>query len=216
MLPLIYRTMGLSDMASDMISDEFKYISLAEATEGTPYSQEYLSLLARRGKFHAKKVGRNWYTTKEAVRAYTDEQKIKLLEAVQEKSVMADIKPGILQSKRGLILEEVPDDEEWGEVPFLYKVFSSRTFRLALSIFVNTFFAGTILAGFFVVGIFGANLIHEKSFDYAWQKSESDLYKFAAVAGERVGILDFVKSRIYIAGDVFRGVGEKVGMQFSD
>lgn len=46
------------------------YISLAEAAEGTPYSQEYLSLLARRGKLSAKKLGRNWYTTRTAVRDY--------------------------------------------------------------------------------------------------------------------------------------------------
>jgi hypothetical protein len=46
------------------------YLSLTEASDGTPYSQEYLSLLARRGKIAARKIGRNWYITREAVAQY--------------------------------------------------------------------------------------------------------------------------------------------------
>jgi len=36
-------------------------ISLREAAEGTPYSQEYLSLLARLGRIDAIKRGKAWY-----------------------------------------------------------------------------------------------------------------------------------------------------------
>lgn len=39
------------------------YISLAEAAQRSPYSQEYLSLRARQGKLRAVKQGRNWFTT---------------------------------------------------------------------------------------------------------------------------------------------------------
>ncbi len=46
------------------------WISLRQAAEGTPYSQDYLSLLARRGRLEAVKRGRNWYTTRAAVEAY--------------------------------------------------------------------------------------------------------------------------------------------------
>ncbi|MDP3772557.1 MAG: hypothetical protein Q8Q94_04285, partial [bacterium] len=59
-----------------------KYISLAEAAEGTPYSQEYLSLLVRKQKIPAKKMGRNWYTTRTAVTEYTFVQKENLLRRV--------------------------------------------------------------------------------------------------------------------------------------
>lgn len=38
-------------------------------TEGTPYSQEYLSLLARTGRLEALKRGRNWYTMPSAIGA---------------------------------------------------------------------------------------------------------------------------------------------------
>ena len=48
------------------------YISLAEAATHVPYTQEYLGLLARKGKLDAKKIGRNWYTTHEAVLDYYD------------------------------------------------------------------------------------------------------------------------------------------------
>ncbi len=47
-----------------------QWISLAEATQSAPYSQEYLSLLARLGKLKAKKHGRNWVTTRAAIQEY--------------------------------------------------------------------------------------------------------------------------------------------------
>ncbi len=63
----------------DLYLDAFKggseYISLAEAAKGTPYSQEYLSLLARRGKIEAIKMGRNWVIKKEAIQRYRKERK---------------------------------------------------------------------------------------------------------------------------------------------
>jgi Fic family protein len=46
------------------------WISLAQAAEGTPYSQEYLSLLARKGRLEAIKRGRIWLTTRRAVAEY--------------------------------------------------------------------------------------------------------------------------------------------------
>ncbi|HMN29471.1 MAG TPA: Fic family protein [Caldilineaceae bacterium] len=47
-----------------------RWITLREAAEGTPYSQEYLSLLPRTGRLEATKRGRSWYTTKRAVADY--------------------------------------------------------------------------------------------------------------------------------------------------
>jgi hypothetical protein len=52
-------------------------ISISQAAEHTPYSQEYLSLLARRGKLKAVKIARNWLTTREAVLLYIQEQEDK-------------------------------------------------------------------------------------------------------------------------------------------
>jgi hypothetical protein len=49
---------------------EEEWVLLREAAQGTPYSQEYLSLLARKGRLEAIKRGRNWYTTRRAVAAY--------------------------------------------------------------------------------------------------------------------------------------------------
>lgn len=47
-----------------------EWIPLREAAQETPYSQEYLSLLARTGRLEAIKRGRNWYTTRQAIAAY--------------------------------------------------------------------------------------------------------------------------------------------------
>jgi len=47
-----------------------EWISLAQAADGTPYSQEYLSLLARKGRLEAIKRGRVWMTTRRAITEY--------------------------------------------------------------------------------------------------------------------------------------------------
>ena len=49
---------------------EDEWIPLRKAAEGTPYSQEYLSLLARSGRIEAVKRGRVWFTTRKAVKEY--------------------------------------------------------------------------------------------------------------------------------------------------
>ncbi len=63
----------------DLYLDTFKrgseYISLAEAAEGSPYSQEYLSLLARKGRLESIKLGRNWFVKKEAIKRYIKSKK---------------------------------------------------------------------------------------------------------------------------------------------
>jgi Fic family protein len=63
----------------DLYLDAFEkgsgYMSLREAAKGSPYSQEYLSLLARRGKIGASKIGRNWFIKKEALERYTKSKK---------------------------------------------------------------------------------------------------------------------------------------------
>jgi Fic family protein len=56
--------------ASPMSAPEGQWIPLGQAAEGTPYSQEYLSLLARTGRLEALKRGRVWYTTRQAVDTY--------------------------------------------------------------------------------------------------------------------------------------------------
>ena len=52
------------------LSPEDEWIPLRKAAQGTPYSQEYLSLLARKGRLEAIKRGRVWYTTRRAVAEY--------------------------------------------------------------------------------------------------------------------------------------------------
>ena len=49
---------------------------MMEASKLCSYSQEYLSLLARRGKIFSKKIGRNWYTTREAIDEYLKQQSV--------------------------------------------------------------------------------------------------------------------------------------------
>lgn len=50
-------------------------ISLAEATKYCDYSQEYLSLLSRRGLIGATKIRRNWFITREELEKYVKRMK---------------------------------------------------------------------------------------------------------------------------------------------
>lgn len=52
------------------LSDDKMFISLKEATKYCDYSREYLSLLSRKGKLAAIKIGKDWMTTKEAIEEY--------------------------------------------------------------------------------------------------------------------------------------------------
>jgi Fic family protein len=55
---------------SDPPESNEQWIPLRKAAQGTSYSQEYLSLLARKGRLEAVKRGRIWLTTRQAVKAY--------------------------------------------------------------------------------------------------------------------------------------------------
>ncbi|HEU5114829.1 MAG TPA: polymer-forming cytoskeletal protein, partial [Candidatus Paceibacterota bacterium] len=54
-----------------------EWLSMSEAAAHTPYSAEYLSLLARKKKLAAKKVGKVWYTTKAILDEYMRRQMIR-------------------------------------------------------------------------------------------------------------------------------------------
>ncbi len=49
-----------------------KFIPLADLAENSRFSAKYLNLLARTGKLEAHKEGRNWLSSKEALRRYLD------------------------------------------------------------------------------------------------------------------------------------------------
>ena len=66
----LYLDASTSQVARPNLTDE--WILLREAADGTPYSQEYLSLLARLGRIEATKRGKIWYTTRRAVQTYRE------------------------------------------------------------------------------------------------------------------------------------------------
>ncbi|TSC74759.1 MAG: Uncharacterized protein G01um101433_994 [Parcubacteria group bacterium Gr01-1014_33] len=68
-----------------MAQEKENFITLAEAAKSTPYSQEYLSLLVRKGSVKGEKIGRNWYTTSEWVDAYIQRQQKTLISQLARK-----------------------------------------------------------------------------------------------------------------------------------
>lgn len=57
-------------------NDDYELISNIVQEDDMPYGQEYISLLARRGKIDAYKEGRNWLTTKKAVKQYFEGKQV--------------------------------------------------------------------------------------------------------------------------------------------
>ena len=55
-----------------------KWLSMSDAALLTPYSAEYLSLLARKKKIASKKIGNAWYTTKAELDSYMRRQMVRV------------------------------------------------------------------------------------------------------------------------------------------
>ena len=75
MFQAIERSLNLYINALGGNYEDYEPISHLVSEENFPYRQEYLSLLARRGRIDAYKEGKTWLTTKSAVAQY---QKAKL------------------------------------------------------------------------------------------------------------------------------------------
>jgi excisionase family DNA binding protein len=58
----------------DLKTAQVELLSLKEASELTPYSADYLNLLARKGKIQARKIGRDWLITKPDLFRYLKHQ----------------------------------------------------------------------------------------------------------------------------------------------
>lgn len=67
----------MSEREKQLMLSSGKLVSIADVAKGTPYSAEYLSLLARKGRIPAIKITRDWLTTHQAVSSYVKKQKVK-------------------------------------------------------------------------------------------------------------------------------------------
>lgn len=70
MVQALERSLNIYLAAMPGAGNDYELIQTIAEEEAMPYGQEYLSLLARRGKIDAYKEGRNWLTTRKAVRDY--------------------------------------------------------------------------------------------------------------------------------------------------
>jgi hypothetical protein len=55
---------------------KLELLSLKEASSISPYSADYLNLLARKGKIKARKIGRDWLITKADLFSYLRRQHV--------------------------------------------------------------------------------------------------------------------------------------------
>jgi excisionase family DNA binding protein len=67
------RSLDLYLRALEPTGKQDKLLSLSEAAKMTPYTQEYLSLLARKRRIASVKVGRTWMITERELRRYLKE-----------------------------------------------------------------------------------------------------------------------------------------------
>lgn len=76
-LQALERSLNIYLGALNNTYDEYETIGNIVEDEKIPYSQEYLSLLARKGKIDAFKESRDWLTTKKAVLDYIENRERK-------------------------------------------------------------------------------------------------------------------------------------------
>lgn len=76
-LQALERSLNIYLGALNNTYDDYDTISNIVQDERVPYGQEYLSLLARKGKIDAFKESRNWLTTKKAVLDYIENRERK-------------------------------------------------------------------------------------------------------------------------------------------
>ncbi len=77
MCQAVERTLNIYLNALPDSTSEYVEISNLVEEESIPYGQEYISLLARRGKIDAYKEGKNWLTSKKAILEYQINRKRK-------------------------------------------------------------------------------------------------------------------------------------------
>ena len=65
--------------------DRETLIPLSEAAVVSGLSQSHLRLLARRGTLQAKKIGRDWLTTRRAVETYLRDTKLRSKDPLKRK-----------------------------------------------------------------------------------------------------------------------------------
>lgn len=71
----VERSLDIFLEASGLQGDD-EYVLLSELAKKFPYSQEYLSLLARTGKIDAYKRSRNWMATERSIEDYLNKMKV--------------------------------------------------------------------------------------------------------------------------------------------
>lgn len=77
MIQAMERSLDIYLSSLNNTHDEYKEIQNIVEEMSLPYSQEYVSLLARKGKIDAYKQGKNWLTTEKAVQDYFNNRKRK-------------------------------------------------------------------------------------------------------------------------------------------
>ena len=72
-----YTTMEwVASLGKENKLEEGSLITLAEASKISGYTRGHLNLLAMSMDFNAKKIGRNWYTTKDSLKRLVEIKKI--------------------------------------------------------------------------------------------------------------------------------------------
>ncbi len=68
------------------VSSQIELLSLKDAAELTPYSADYLNLLARKGKLRARKIGRDWLITRADLFEYLKRQHVESQSRIRQLS----------------------------------------------------------------------------------------------------------------------------------
>lgn len=121
-----------------------EYINLQRATSFCSYSQEYLSLRARKGKLKAIKIGRNWHTTQEWLQDYILKSE-DYRSFLQAKRLIPEIDPPLnlpIESSDADIWEDNRPEEVARQTAFLRKLQLATAFAIVIVLVGVSIFRG--------------------------------------------------------------------------
>ena len=202
------------------------YITLAQAAQSSPYSQEYMGLLARKGMIEAKKIGRNWYTTAEALQRYLARQEQALaskMEKMGKLPLAGSRAMGALasdhQGSDTIHYAGVQFNRPYSSQPFFHQKLKKELPRGVLVKFMRDIAADGLVLGLifgvsFMAGVFGMNVIRMpdgemlrsavlvlgKGVMGGWQESGRDISELAAMARSE-GVFRVLEQGLLLDGE---------------
>ena len=180
------------------------FIRLSEAADKCNYSQEYLSLLARRNLLKAEKIGRNWFTKTEWLKNYIEDHPSDLKGNIKGKFISKNT-DRLIKSEKKLKKDNQKSFFKYFKDQFrIFFVFKNIEFKNLLKKFILV----SCIAGLFISILLNTNI---NSVDVTKLSKKTQVFFKEYVYPLPMYLKNFVDTEINLAFSGFNYAKETVG-----